>query len=462
MIVPAIRFLYSAADEAVIEQSPYFRHKAPEVVSDEQVLELKLASMFIPTNAVILITQTFLHEAPATRLTVTRIPNLIESGMIRMLSPTLNHDDFVLHKRETYANVRDVAKYREAYFTKSVSLPSIPFQYEQKAFSSGSTAHDMWKTQALSLARIFEIETQMERVIVRLEDLDTGNSTWESTYFELQRLNLPKRVIATLHAMSYTTYIDAYRINQVACIVGSRIATYLFTGPRTPHDFDLEPHRRGLAEVHGLELVRNISEDRVLWARRHIEDLKNQGPPYGKQNGYSFYSEVARILRMAKLTADNRNDEKVVTKVRRVSEISFDVALSFPGASRTFVENVYAELEDISAALEVFYDFKYQAQLAAPNLDVVLERIYNEQSQLLVVFLHQEYKASEWCGLEWRVVRNLIKKRESEKIMLIRLDDVDLEGLLSIDGYFDARSISPRDLAEAIHERFLAVSISNP
>ena len=64
-----------------------------------------------------------------------------------------------------------------------------------------------------------------------------------------------------------------------------------------------------------------------------------------------------------------------------------------------------------------------------------------------------DYQRKEWCGLEWRVVRDLIKARESERIMFLRLDTVPIEGLLSIDGYLDIVEMDDADVAAAVLSR---------
>lgn len=59
----------------------------------------------------------------------------------------------------------------------------------------------------------------------------------------------------------------------------------------------------------------------------------------------------------------------------------------------------------------MLYDRWYREEFARFNLDTYLTSLYREQSELLVVFLNAPYAESEWCGLEWRVVRELIKQR---------------------------------------------------
>jgi len=129
----------------------------------------------------------------------------------------------------------------------------------------------------------------------------------------------------------------------------------------------------------------------------------------------------------------------------------FDVALSFPGEKRGFVEQVAVALRGMG--LHVFYDHFYESELARPDMDVLLQAIYHDRSRVVAVFLCSEYAAKEWCGLEWRAVRDLIKARQPDTVMLLRFDDTDVPGLFSIDGYVDLRNRAPDDVSELIRRR---------
>jgi hypothetical protein len=135
-------------------------------------------------------------------------------------------------------------------------------------------------------------------------------------------------------------------------------------------------------------------------------------------------------------------------------EQQFDVSLSFPGEKRPFVAQVAAGLRECS--VKVFYDKDFEAELARPDLDVLLQRIYHDNSKLVVVFICRDYKQKEWCGLEWRAIRDLIKKKRGHNLMLFRFDDADVGGLLSIDGYIDLRDRTPEDAVRAILQRTAA------
>jgi hypothetical protein len=101
----------------------------------------------------------------------------------------------------------------------------------------------------------------------------------------------------------------------------------------------------------------------------------------------------------------------------------------------------------------VFYDYDYQAQLARPNLDLLLQDIYRNRSDLAVVFLCADYANKQWCGLEWRAIRDIMKSRQDNQVMFVRFDDATVEGVFSIDGFIDARRHGPLELANMIVQR---------
>jgi len=134
----------------------------------------------------------------------------------------------------------------------------------------------------------------------------------------------------------------------------------------------------------------------------------------------------------------------------------FVIALSFPGTHRKLVESVGLELRSQMPGLRrsnVFLDSYHSAELARSDMDTYLQTIYATDSELLVVFLGDDYEKSDWCGLEWRVVRDLIKMRRGKDVMLLRLDQAKIPGLLSIDGYIDVRGWEGDAIAVKIIER---------
>lgn len=136
-----------------------------------------------------------------------------------------------------------------------------------------------------------------------------------------------------------------------------------------------------------------------------------------------------------------------------VATHQFDVALSFPGEIRDDVRSVAHEVKKIRGPHACFYDEDYQAQLARPSLDTLLQHIYRNQSKLVVVFLCEKYQEKEWCSIEFRAIREIIFERDHKKVMFIKIDDGNVEGVFKTDGYIDARKHTPKEIADFINDR---------
>jgi TIR domain len=150
-----------------------------------------------------------------------------------------------------------------------------------------------------------------------------------------------------------------------------------------------------------------------------------------------------------------------VTNAVDVSTHIFDVALSFPGEKRPLVEHIAQELERGLGPNTYFYDSNYVSQLAQPSLDTLLQDIYR-RAKLVVVFLGSDYQRKDWCGVEFRAVREIILSRENSRVMFIRTDDGEVEGVFKTDGYIDAREFNAAKIAEFIHQRLDLLARGKP
>lgn len=143
------------------------------------------------------------------------------------------------------------------------------------------------------------------------------------------------------------------------------------------------------------------------------------------------------------------------------SDKRFQVAISYTSDYQQFVGEVAELLSQVLGRQRVLYDKFHEAEFARPNLDTHLQALYHDQSQLVVVFLCANYERKEWPHLEWRAIRDLIKKRQDASIMPIHMDDTCISGLLSIDGYINAQRREPADVAKLIMERLQSLGMKS-
>jgi hypothetical protein len=194
------------------------------------------------------------------------------------------------------------------------------------------------------------------------------------------------------------------------------------------------------------------SNEMAIWLNYLLYYISKVSP--GKEKGQKIEPDPFSLSLLAlEDLLETPKIERVDKSLSKVSEINFKVALSFPGEHRTYVSKVTDILRVRLGKDQVFYDYDYQSQLAIPNLDTMLQNIYRNNSDLVVVFLCKEYADKEWCGLEWRAVRDIIKSKADDKIMFIRFDNQEIDGVFSIDGYIDANKLSEEKVAQFILER---------
>lgn len=161
----------------------------------------------------------------------------------------------------------------------------------------------------------------------------------------------------------------------------------------------------------------------------------------------------AESLKAIEHLLENATIERSKKSSYDIDKIRFKVALSFPGEKREYVAQIARTLQDKLGNDKVFYDFDYKAHLARPNLDLLLQKIYGNNSELIAIFLCKEYDEKEWCGLEWRAIREIIKARNDKKVMFLRFDNSVVKGVFSIDGYIDLSSLKPEHAAKYIMQR---------
>jgi WD40 repeat protein len=135
----------------------------------------------------------------------------------------------------------------------------------------------------------------------------------------------------------------------------------------------------------------------------------------------------------------------------------WDVALSFAGAQRAYVERVAQALQ--AQGTRCFYDADEQIDLWGKYLAEELPVIYGEQAAAVVVFVSAEYAARDWTRLERRAALNRAVRERQEYVLPARFDDTPLPGLLSDMVAIDLRTRTPQQFAAMIAAKLAALGI---
>ncbi len=129
----------------------------------------------------------------------------------------------------------------------------------------------------------------------------------------------------------------------------------------------------------------------------------------------------------------------------------YEIALSFAGEDRTYVEMVARFLQ--SHNVSFFYDDYNDVDLWGKDLYTHLVKVYSQAGRYVVMFISRNYAEKVWTNHERRAAQSRALTERAEYILPVRFDDTAVEGLLPTVRYLDARRMSPEVLASKILEK---------
>lgn len=129
----------------------------------------------------------------------------------------------------------------------------------------------------------------------------------------------------------------------------------------------------------------------------------------------------------------------------------FDVALSFAGEDRAYVEQVADLLK--GSGVKVFYDFHFKAALWGQDLYEHLSDLYRERARFTVMFVSRHYKDKLWANHERRSAQARAFTESRGYILPARFDDTEIPGLLPTTAYIDLTVHTPEELVALVIQK---------
>ncbi|OXL85835.1 hypothetical protein BCV73_24225 [Paenibacillus sp. SSG-1] len=163
-------------------------------------------------------------------------------------------------------------------------------------------------------------------------------------------------------------------------------------------------------------------------------------------NGGQFHGKIVSVGNM---NVNNYRSEQAPDKVNSQSH-KYDVALSYAGEDRSYVEIIAKELKD--KGIRVFYDEFEEVFLWGKDLPVYLDQLFSDSANYCVMFISEVYTKKAWCNLERNSAMHR-QYRNGEYILPICLDHTTIPGITDRYGYLEAKDYSPVQLAEMITKK---------
>ena len=138
--------------------------------------------------------------------------------------------------------------------------------------------------------------------------------------------------------------------------------------------------------------------------------------------------------------------------------MEYDVALSFAGEDREYVDQVAGHLQ--RAGVAVFYDKYEQVDLWGKDLYEHLSDVYQNKARYTVMFVSRHYAEKLWTRHERKSAQARAFRESGEYILPARFDDSEVPGLPDTVGYLDLQRYSPAQLAESICAKLVSSGVA--
>ena len=191
-------------------------------------------------------------------------------------------------------------------------------------------------------------------------------------------------------------------------------------------------------------------------------DLTADGVYFQSQVTIAGHSRITEIAAQApatdrpEQTQDDPESSRWPTRGEAgVENTQYEVALSFAGEQREYVERVARALRDRGVA--VFYDDFEKVPLWGKDLIEELHEVFERKAALSVMFISKEYVDKAWPQHERRSILSRALQEKSEYVLPVRFDDTSVPGLSGSIKYEAADDYSPEKLAEMIAEKLDAM-----
>ena len=129
----------------------------------------------------------------------------------------------------------------------------------------------------------------------------------------------------------------------------------------------------------------------------------------------------------------------------------YEVALSFAGQQREYVEQVARALQ--ACGIAVFYDDFEKIALWGKDLTEELQAVYELKAGSVVVFISREWVERAWPRHERRSALSRSVRESGEYFLPVRFDDTSVPGLPDSVHYLLAKEYSPAELASVIAQK---------
>jgi hypothetical protein len=209
-------------------------------------------------------------------------------------------------------------------------------------------------------------------------------------------------------------------------------------------------------KVSQRDLKKIINQPRGAWKEMVEDQMYIQATPYLVEKLERQFEAAAALAARPRYygvpAASGAVQDKQAKQSKQANQTEqtekFDVALSFAGEQRPYVERVARVLK--SRGVRYYYDDDERVTMWGKDLSEHLADVFENRADYVVMFISKEYAEKMWPIHERRSAQARAIKERREYMLPARFDDTELPGLRHTVSYINLNDIEPEKFAEMI------------
>lgn len=141
-------------------------------------------------------------------------------------------------------------------------------------------------------------------------------------------------------------------------------------------------------------------------------------------------------------------------------DVQFEIALSFAGEDRPYVEQVANLLR--GSGVKIFYDAFEEASLWGKNLYDYLSDVYQNKALYTIMFISKDYAEKRWPTHERQSMQARAFQEHQEYVLPARFDDTKIPGVMQTVAYISLVNRSPQEFVKIVHKKLVHAGRSIP
>ena len=163
---------------------------------------------------------------------------------------------------------------------------------------------------------------------------------------------------------------------------------------------------------------------------------------------YLITSETVSEVKKSQLRSVIKEEPTPLQEYDSDECLVYDIALSFAGEDRKIAGHLARSL--LIEGVRVFYDEFYKGEIWGKKLTQHFQDVYGPKARFVMILISKHYPIKDWTDFEFDIAKGEAKKRKTEFILPVRLDNTKILGIHQDVAYLNYKIEGIEGIVDAV------------